>query len=149
MTIVETVSAQMKDAMRARDKARVTALRGIRAAFLTEIKAEGGRDTLTDDEAVAVLRKLAKQRQESIEAYAAGGREEMAEAERAELAVVEAFLPKLADEATTRAWVRQAVAATGATGLSDMGKVMGKLMAAHKAELDGKLASRLVREALA
>lgn len=149
MSIVDDVSNQMKDAMRAKDKARVAALRNIRAAFLTEIKAEGGRDTLTDDEASTVLRRLAKQRHESIEAYDAGGRAEMADAERAELAVIEDFLPKLADEATTRAWVAEAVAATGASGPADMGKVMGKLMAGHKGELDGKLANQLVREALA
>jgi len=148
MPIVDLVSEQLKDAMRARDKARINALRNIRAAFLVAIKAGKAGDTLSDDEAVAVLRTLAKQRHESIEGFEAGGRAEMAAAERAELAVVEEFLPKLADEETTRAWVAEAIAASGAQASSDLGKVMGRLMGAHKGEIDGKLANRLAREAL-
>lgn len=148
MSIVDRVSADMKTAMRARDKATLGALRNIRAAFLVEIKTDASKETLTDDEAVAVLRRLAKQRAESIQAYDQGGRTDLAEAERAELAVIEAFLPRLADEATTRGWVADAIAATGASSMSDMGKVMGRLMGAHKGDVDGKLANRLVREAL-
>lgn len=148
MPIVDQIPAQLKASMRARDTARTGALRNIKAAFLAELKADGAPETLDDEAAIAVLRTLAKQRAESIEAYEAGGREELAEAERAELAVIEEFLPKLADEATTRAWVQEAIAATGAESMRDMGKVMGKLMAAHKAELDGKLANQIVRELL-
>jgi len=148
MSIVDDVSARLKNAMRDRDKERVNALRNIRAAFLNAIKEGPAGGTLADDQAIGVLRTLAKQRQESIEAYQAAGREASAEAEAAELAVIEQFLPRLADEATTRAWVEQAIAAAGATGPGDMGKVMGRLMGAHKGEIDGKLANRLVREAL-
>ena len=148
MSIVEDVNTQMKDAMRAKDKDRLRALRGMRAAFLEAMKQPGAADTLSDDEAIAILRKLAKSRVESITAYTEGDRPEMAEAEQQELDVIEAFLPKLADEAQTRAWVSAAIAATGAAGPSDMGKVMGKLMGAHKDELDGKLANQIVRELL-
>jgi uncharacterized protein YqeY len=148
MPIVDLVSDQLKDAMRARDKARTSALRNIRAALLLKMKAGTAGDALSDDEAVAVLRTLAKQRMESIEAFQAGGREDLVAAERAELGVVEEFLPRLADEETTRAWVGEAIEASGAQGLSDLGKVMGRLMGAHKGEIDGKLANRLVREAL-
>ena len=148
MAIVDEVSEQLKTAMKARDKARVTALRGIRAGLLEAMKADG-RDTLPDDESIAVLRRLAKQRRESIEAFDAGDRAEMAAAERAELEVIEGFLPKLADEAQTREWVAEAIAKSGATSMRDMGKVMGALMGAHKGELDGKIAQQLVRAALA
>jgi len=148
MPIVAEVSAAIKDAMRARDKQRVSALRNIRAAFIEALKKDGA-DELPDATAIAVLTRLAKQRRESIDAYTGAGRPELAEAEAAELEVIEHWLPSLADEATTRQWVSEAVASSGATGPSDMGKVMGRLMGAHKAELDGKLASRLVREALA
>lgn len=147
MPILDTVGDQLKAAMRAQDKPRLAALRNIRAAFLNAMK-EDGSETLADEVCVAVLRKLAKQRQESIEAFDAGGRPEMAAAERQELALIEGFLPRLADEATTRSWVREAIAATGASSPKELGKVMGALMKAHKDDIDGTLARRLVAELL-
>jgi uncharacterized protein YqeY len=98
-----------------------------------------GSDTLADDAAIAILRRLAKQRAESLEAFTAGGRPELAAQEQAELAVIETFLPSLADEATTEAWVRAAIDKTGASSPAEMGKVMGMVMADHKDEADGKL----------
>lgn len=147
MGIYEQVSERLHEAMRARDKARTSALRNIRAALQTAAK-ETGAETLSDEESLAVLRRLAKQRAESIEAYEQGGRSDLAEAERAELAVVEGFLPRLADEETTRGWVREAIARSGATSARDVGKVMADLMRHHRDELDGKLANRLARELL-
>ncbi|MEZ4317418.1 MAG: GatB/YqeY domain-containing protein [Myxococcota bacterium] len=147
MSLVETVSEELKNAMRARDKVRTQGLRNIRAAFIEALK-EDGAESLPDAKAEEILRKLAKQRKESIEAYEGGGRPELADEERAELAVIEAFLPQLADEAQTRAWVEAAIAKTGASAPSDMGKVMGLLMKDHKAVLDGKLANQIVRELL-
>jgi uncharacterized protein len=147
MSIFETVSAQMKDAMKAKDEARLAALRGIRAAFLTECKKDNST-TLADDVAVTLLRKLEKQRQESIDAFTSAGRSDRADAERAELAVIRTFLPQLADEATTRRWVEEAIAASGAANAREMGKVMGALMKAHKGEIDGNLARRIASELL-
>jgi len=148
MPLVDQINEQLKTAMRAKDKERLTALRGIRAAFINAMK-EDGSDTLADDKAIENLRRLAKQRVDSMTEYGKAGREDLVAIERGELAVIEEFLPKLADEATTRAWVQAAIAATGAAAMSDMGKVMARLMAEHKAELDGKLANRLVRELIA
>jgi uncharacterized protein YqeY len=147
MGLVEQVSEQMKQAQKAKDAARLQALRNVRAAFLNEMKKDGS-ETLDDAVAIAVLRKLAKQREESIEAFANAGRADKAEAERAERAVIESFLPSLADEATTRAWVREAIAASGAGSARDLGKVMGALMKAHKADVDAALARRLAAELL-
>ena len=147
MSIVEAVSEQLKASMRARDAARTSALRNIRAGFLLVMK-EDNSETLDDIKAIDVLRRQAKQRQESIDAYSQGGRAEMAAAEQAELAVILEFLPKLADADTTRAWIDEAIAATGATSAKDKGKVMGALMKAHKAELDGKLTQQLLAERL-
>ena len=147
MSIFDQVSEQLKDAMRAKDKDRLNGLRGIRAAFIEAIKVDGST-TLGDDKAVEILRRLAKQRRESVEAYTAGGRDDLVAEETKELAVIETFLPKVADEATTRGRVQAAIAETGATSAKEMGKVMGALMAAHKAELDGKIAQKLVRELL-
>jgi uncharacterized protein YqeY len=119
----------------------------MRTAFLNEMKKDGS-ETLTDEVCEVLLRKLEKQRKESIEAFVQGGREEMAEAERAELSVIQEFLPQLADEAQTSAWVDAAIAETGATGKKDMGRVMGALMKAHKSEIDGNVARRIVQEKL-
>jgi len=148
MSIVEQVSAQLTQAMRDRDKNRITALRNIRAAFIEGLKVDGSA-SLPDDKALEILRRVAKQRRESIEAYTAGDRKDLADAEASELVVVESFLPRLADEATTRGWVEAAIAATGATGMPDVGKVMSALMAAHRDEVDGKVANRIARELLA
>ncbi len=148
MSILDDVSSGMKQALRAKDSARLAALRNIRAAFLTEMKKDGS-DTLPDETCVTILRRLEKQRRESIEAYEQAGRTPLAEAERAELGVVQEFLPRLADEARTRAWVEQAIRDSGAAGPKDVGKVMGALMKAHKGEVDGTLARRVAGELLA
>jgi uncharacterized protein YqeY len=144
---VEIVTAQMKDAMKTRDAARLGALRNIRAAFLVEMKKDGA-ETLDDATSIAVLRRLAKQRQESIDAFTAAQRPERVAEERAELAVIDEFLPRLADEATTRAWVQEAIAASGAGSAKELGKVMGALMKAHKGDVDGDLARKLAAELL-
>lgn len=148
MAIVDDVTSQMKDAMRSKDTLRLATLRSMRTAFLNEMKKDGS-DSVSDAVCETLLRKLEKQRKESIEAFSKGGREEMAETERAELAVIQEFLPQLADEAQTRAWVEAAIAETGASEPKEMGKVMGALMKAHKADLDGNLARGIVQELLA
>jgi len=144
---VETVTEQMKAAMKAKESARLAALRSIRAAFLVEMKKDGA-ETLDDDAAIAVLRRLAKQRQESIDAFEKAGRPERVAEERAELGVIDEFLPSLADEATTRRWVEEAIAETGATTPKELGRVMGVLMKAHRGDIDGTLARRLASELL-
>lgn len=148
MGLVDEVAVLMREAMKAKDAPRVAALRGIRAAFLTEMKKDGS-DTLSDEVCVGLLRRLEKQRGESIEAFDGAGREDRAAAERAELAVVQEFLPSLADEETTRGWVAAAIAESGAQGPKEVGKVMGALMKAHKGEVDGGIAQRLARDLLA
>jgi uncharacterized protein YqeY len=148
MSIQETITTRMKEAMKAKETDRLAALRNIRAAFLTEMKKDNA-DSLDDETCVTLLRRLEKQRRESIDAYEKGGREEMAAAERAELAVIREFLPSLADEATTRKWVEEAIAATGATAPNDVGRVMGAIMKAHRGEVDGSLAKRISGEVLA
>ena len=143
MAIYDDITTEMKAAMRAKDKPRLTTIRNIRSAFINKRK-ESNADTLSDDQCVAVLRQLAKQRKDSVQSYTAAGREDLAAIEAAELAVIEVYLPKLADEATTRAWVQEAIAAAGATEPRHVGKVMGQLMRAHRGEIDGGLAKRLV-----
>jgi len=148
MSMVDQVSEQLKDAMKAKDKIRTASLRSIRTAFLNEMKKDNS-ETLAEDVCVGLLRRLEKQHKESIEAFEAGGREEMAASERAELAIIQEFLPSLADEAQTRAWVEAAIAASGAAKPGDVGRVMGAIMKSHKGEVDGGLAKKLAAELLA
>ena len=139
------ISQALKESMLAKTKARTGALRMVRAALLEAEKS--GKDV---DEAGAqsILRRLVKQRHDAAEQYANAKRQDLADAELAEVKVIEEFLPQLADEDTTRAWVAEAVQRTGATEMKELGKVMGALMGAHKGQMDGNLARRLVQEAL-
>ena len=147
MPIFDEVRKQMTDAMRAKDAPRLAVLRGMRAAFQTEMKREGA-ETLSDDACVTVLRRLAKQRKESIDAFEKASRADRVAEERAELEVIETFLPSLADESQTRSWVEAAIAETGASAPGDVGRVMGAVMKAHKGDVDGLLAKKLAAELL-
>lgn len=146
MSLVDQVSADLKQAMLAKDAPRTTGLRMIRAAFIE--LAKDGKGEVTDERCLEALRRLKKQREDSIGAYASAGRADLADVERAELAIIEAYLPRLADEAATELWVREAVASSGAVGPKDLGKAMGALMKAHKADVDATLARTLLQRAL-
>jgi uncharacterized protein YqeY len=146
MSLMDQVSAELKKAMLAKDAPRTTGLRMIRAAFI-ELEKEG-KGEVTEDRCLDALKRLKKQRIDSITSYEAAKREDLAEVERAELAVIETFLPKQADEATTRAWVKEAIAASGATSPKEMGKAMGVLMKAHKDDIDAGLARKLLEQEL-
>ena len=137
-------------AMKAGEKERTTALRQISAKIKDRDIEErtSGKDIPDDELVVSVLQKMAKQRRESIDLYVTGGREELAAVERAELAVIEEFLPQMLSEAETVAAIEAIKAETGAASMKDMGTVMAELKARHGAVLDGKLASTLVKTAL-
>ncbi len=147
MPIVETVSTQMKEAMRAKEKMRLNVLRSMRTAFLNEMKKDNSEE-VSDEVCISLLRKLEKQHKESIEAFEKAGREEQAAAEREEMSIIQEFLPQLADEEQTRAWVQEAIASSGAEKPGDMGRVMGAMMKAHKGEIDGTLAKNIAAELL-
>lgn len=138
-------------AMKAGDKPRVATLRQVSAKIKDrDIEQRVAASPVADDDLVIqVLLKMAKQRRESIELYEAGGRADLAAAERAELAVIDEFLPRQLDEEQTRAAIAEVRAALGAQGLKDMGRVMAELRARHGAALDMTRASALVKEALA
>lgn len=148
--IRDDIKAATITAMKAGEKDRTAALRLISAKIKDrDIEERMSAKSIPDDElVVSVLQKMAKQRRESIDLYVAGGREELAEVERAELAVIEEFLPRMLDEAATRAAIEAIKAETGAATMKDMGAVMAELKARHGAVLDGKLASTLVKAAL-
>ena len=146
----DDIKAATITAMKAGDKETTAALRLIGAKIKDrDIEERTSSKEIPDDELVtSVLQKMAKQRRESIEMYEAGGRQELADTEKAELAVIEEFLPQMMSEAETVAAIEAIKAETGASSIKDMGAVMGALKAKHGALLDGKLASGLVKAAL-
>lgn len=148
--IRDDIKAATIAAMKAGEKDRTAALRQISAKIKDrDIEERTSGKAIPDDElVVSVLQKMAKQRRESIEMYEGGGRQELADKEKAELAVIEEFLPQMMDEAATRAAIEAIKAETGASSMKDMGTVMAELKARHGAVLDGKLASGLVKAAL-
>lgn len=148
--IRDDIKAATITAMKAGEKDRTAALRQISAKIKDrDIEERTSGKAIPDDElVVSVLQKMAKQRRESIEMYESGGRQELADKEKAELAVIEEFLPQMMDEAATKAAIEAIKAETGASSMKDMGTVMAELKARHGAVLDGKLASGLVKAAL-
>ena len=146
----EQIQSETVTAMKAKEKERTAALRLIGAKIKDrDIELRTSDKKPGDDELVTdVLMKMAKQRRESIEMYETGGRQELADKEKAELAVIEEFLPKQMSEDETRAAIAQIKADTGAEGMKDMGKVMAELKARHGATLDMSRASGLVKESL-
>ena len=149
--IRDDIKAATIAAMKAGAKDRIAALRQISAKIKDrDIEERTAAQPVADDDVLvtSVLQKMAKQRRESIEMYDAGGRMELAAVERAELAVIEEFLPQMMDEAATKAAIEAIKAEIGASSMKDMGAVMTELRSRHGAVLDGKLASGLVKAAL-
>ncbi|MEM6476770.1 MAG: GatB/YqeY domain-containing protein [Pseudomonadota bacterium] len=148
--IRDDIKAATVTSMKAKDKARTATLRQISAKIKDRDIEErtSGKDIDDDALVTSVLQKMAKQRRESIEMYDKGGREELAANERAELAVIEEFLPTMMSEDETKAAIDAIKAELGASSMKDMGAVMGELKKRHGALLDGKLASGLVKAAL-
>jgi hypothetical protein len=147
MTLSDRIESAMRDAMRARDERRTQTLRMAMAAAHNQ-KIARGRD-LTDDEVIDVLTKQVKQRHESIEMYRAGGREDRAAAEEAEAAILAEFLPEQLSQDEIASLVRTAIAETGASAPSDMGRVMGWLAPHTRGRADGRTVSEVVRHLLA
>jgi uncharacterized protein YqeY len=140
------ISDDLKMAMKAGDKQRVATLRLINAAIQSaEIEA---KKALDDAGILAVMTKMVKQRRDSIEQYTNGGRPDLAEGEQAEIAVIEAYLPKQMDENEVKAAVEAAITETGAASAKDMGKVMGVLKAKYAGKMDFQKASAAVKAAL-
>jgi len=151
MSIQDDIKDRIRSAMKGGPdrKAELQALRLMASAMTTKTK-ESGAESLDDEQAKQVLTKLAKMRKESIEMFEAGGKMEAAALEKTELAILEGYLPAIADEATVRGWIADAIVVACPDGpdKSKMGQVMGALMKAHKGEFDGKQANKWVAEML-
>jgi uncharacterized protein YqeY len=146
----ERFTTEMKEAMKAGEKGRLGAIRLIQAALKDkDIEARGaGKEPLSDEEILAMLQKMVKQRQESITMYEQGGRTELAQQERDEVTVISSYLPQQMDEAETKAAIEAAIAETGAASMKDMGKVVGALRAKYAGRMDFAKASGLVKDML-
>lgn len=149
MKLFDTVSADIKTAMLARDKVRLEALRGIKKEFLEAVTAPGANGELADADALKILARMVKQRRESARIYTEQNRPDLAEGELAEVAVIESYLPaKLSDQELTDR-LKDIIAQVGATSAADMGKVMGVATKALAGMADGKEISAKVRALLA
>lgn len=147
--LFDQVSSDIRTAMKARDKVRLEALRNIKKYFIEAKTAPGANDTLEDAAALKILQKLAKQGEESADTYAKANRQELADAELAQVAVIKEYLPKPLSEEEITAQVKDIIAQTGAQGMKDMGKVMGQATKQMAGKADGKVISTIVRQLLA
>jgi uncharacterized protein YqeY len=139
MTMRDRLQAAMKDAMRAKEAARLSTLRLINAAIKDRdiaVRGDGQDQGVSDAEILGILGKMVKQRQESARAYEEGGRLELAEKEIAEIGVIEEFLPRQLDAAEVSAAIAEAISEAGATSIRDMGKVMAVLKGRYTGQMD-------------
>jgi uncharacterized protein YqeY len=150
MTLRTRFTEDMKDALRAKETQRLGAIRLIVAKMKeADVEARGaGRPEAGEPDLLVMLQKMIKQRQDSIEAYVKGGREDLADQERAEIAVIQAYLPKQMSEADVKTAIAAAIAETGASAMKDMGRVVALLKEKYSGQMDFGKASGLVKAAL-
>jgi uncharacterized protein YqeY len=146
----DDINNAVKDAMRAKDERKLSTLRMVNSTIKNaDIEARGqSKPPLSDEALLGVLQKMIKQRQEAVELYDKGGRPELAAAEREEITVISAYLPKQMSEDDVKAAISAIIAETGAAGIKDMGKVIGVLKTKYAGQMDFGKASGLVKAAL-
>jgi hypothetical protein len=145
----EKITQDLKTAMKAGDRATVDALRLINAALKDkDIEARGTGKTLSEDDILALLQKMIKSRQESLDIYEKAGRQDLADKEKSEITVISAYLPQQLSETEVAEAVKAAIAEAGATSIKDMGKVVAALKAKYTGRMDFAKASAAVKAAL-
>ncbi|RJF65648.1 GatB/YqeY domain-containing protein [Rhodopseudomonas palustris] len=147
----DNINTAVKEAMKAKDERKLSTLRMVNSTIKNaDIEARGqGKPPLGDTELLSLLQKMIKQRQESVELYDKGGRAELADQERAEIAVIQAYLPQQMSDDEVKAAISVVITETGAAGIKDMGKVIGALKAKYAGQMDFGKASGMVKAALA
>ena len=150
MNVKETILADLITAMKAKDAKRLQVLRSLKAKLLEkEIEQRsGGKAELSNEDALAVLTKAAKQRKESIDQYTAGNRLDLVGVEKIELEIIESYLPAPMSEDEIIELIDNQINKVGATGMQDIGKVMGPIMGQLKGKADGSLVNKLVKQRL-
>ena len=146
--LFDQISNDIKEAMKARDKVRLETLRNVKKVFLEAKTAPGANDTLSDSNAMKILQKLAKQGKESAETYKQQNRADLADAELAQVAVIEEYLPKPFTPEEIEEAVSTIIAQTGATSMKDMGKVMAVATQQLAGKADGTAISAMVKKLL-
>ncbi|WP_406603096.1 GatB/YqeY domain-containing protein [Latilactobacillus sakei] len=146
MSLLEQLSSDLKTAMKAKDKLRLTVIRSLKTA-LTNTSISAGQD-LSSDEELSVLSSQVKQRKDSLAEFEKGDRADLAEQTKAEIEIVQAYLPEQLDEAAVILIVDEAMQATGATGKADFGKVMQYVMPKVKGRADGAMVNQVVKSKL-
>lgn len=147
--LFDQISNDIKEAMKARDKVRLEALRNIKKVFIEAKTAPGANDTLEDAQALKILQRLAKQGHDSADLYTSQNRPDLAEEEMAQVNVIESYLPKQMSEEEIEAVVKEIIAQTGAQSMKEMGKVMGIASKQLAGKADGKKISEIVKKLLA
>ena len=148
MSLTQTIDQDIKQAMLAKQEARLRGLRAIKAALLLARTEKGAAEILTEDAEIKVLQKLVKQRKESADIYKAQNRDDLYQIEVEEQEVIEAYLPKQLDRAEIEAQIKQLIDSLGATSVKDMGKVMGAANKQLAGKADGKTISEVVKQLL-
>lgn len=148
MDLFEQISNDIKEAMKAKDKVRLETLRNIKKCFLEAKTAPGANDTLTDDAALKIMQKLVKQGKDAAAVYEGQGRDDLAEAELAQVQVIETYLPKQLSAEELEARLKDIIARTGATSAKEMGKVMGVASKELAGLAEGRAISAKVKELL-
>ena len=147
--LFDQISNDIKEAMKARDKVRLETLRNIKKYFLEAKTAPGANDTLTDEAALKILQKLAKQGKDTAAIYVGQNRQDLADEELAQVAVIEEYLPKAMSPEELEIAVKDIIAQVGATSMKDMGKVMGTATKALAGKAEGAAISAMVKKLLA
>ena len=147
--LFDQISNDIKEAMKARDKVRLEALRNIKKVFIEAKTAPGANDTLEDAQALKILQKLANQGHDSADLYTSQNRPDLAEEEMSQVNVIESYLPKQMSEEEIEAVVKEIIAQTGAQSMKEMGKVMGIASKQLAGKADGKKISEIVKKLLA
>jgi len=147
MSLEQRIMTDLKEAMKAKDQAKLRSIRAIKAAILL-LKTDGSGNEITEDTEIKVIQKLVKQRKESLDIYEKQGREDLAAVENEEIAVLETYLPEQMGEAELTDFLKGLVDKLGASSMADMGKIMGVASKELAGKADGKAISSIVKQLL-
>jgi uncharacterized protein YqeY len=147
MSLEQKITSDLKEAMKAKDQAKLRSIRAIKAAILL-MKTDGTGQEITEEKEIKLIQKLVKQRKESLDIYEKQGREDLAAVEKEEIQVLEKYLPAQMDEAALTDYLKQIVDKLGANSMADMGKIMGVASKELAGKADGKAISTIVKQLL-
>ena len=149
MALFEQISEDIKAAMKARDKVALETLRNVKKVFLEAKTAPGANDTLSDEDALKLMQKLVKQGKDAAQIYVGQNRQDLADEELAQVAVIERYLPKMLSGEELETAIKQIIEAVGATSMKDMGKVMGTATKQLAGKAEGRAINEMVKKLLA